>query len=129
VIEAAGFTDLRENLRQPGGVAVDYAARDRKGGLWFFEVAGGFTSHRGGLKRAEVLWKVLGKAAVLREVDKGTPIVLLTTEAPVPGSSGAETLRQVTGPGKLIHAVIKMQEESGLDRLRILCQGDSVQRN
>ena len=85
VIEEAGFTDIQKDQRQPGGVEVSFSGRDRKGDLWFFDVAGSFTSHRAGLKRTDTLWKALGKAAVLREVSN-TPLVLLTTDAPVRGS-------------------------------------------
>ena len=101
----------------PAGIA--------KEGLWFFDVTGSFTSHRAGLKRTDTLWKALGKAAVLREVSN-TPLVLLTTDAPVRGSAGAEALKQVTGPSKKpIYAVIEMLKLSGLEDLRLLCDGKS----
>ncbi len=122
IIEAAGFSDLQKDQRQPGGVEVNFTARDSKGGLWFFDATGSFTSHRAGLKRTDTLWKALGKAAVLREVSK-TPLVLLTTDAPARGSAGAEALKQVVGPKKPIHAVIEMLKQSGLDDLRALCTG------
>ena len=67
VIEAAGFTDIQDDQRQPGGVEVNFTARDRKARLWLFDVTGSFTTHRSGLKRNDTLWKALGKAAVLRE--------------------------------------------------------------
>ena len=125
VIEAAGFTDLQKDQRQPGGVEVDFTARDSKGKLWFFDVTGSFTSHRAGLKRTDTLWKALGKAAVLREVSR-TPLVLLTTDAPASGA-GAEALKQVVSqvvsPGKPIRAVIEMLKPSGLEALRALCEG------
>jgi site-specific DNA-methyltransferase (adenine-specific) len=124
VIDEAGFTDIQKDQRQPGGVEVNFSARDRKGRLWFFDVTGSFTSHRAGLKRSDTLWKALGKAAVLREVSN-TPLVLLTTDAPVRGSAGAEALKQVTGPTKKpIHAVIEMLKLSGLEDLRLLCEGN-----
>lgn len=122
VIEAAGFTDIQEDQRQPGGVEVNFSARDRKGKLWFFDVSGSFTSHRAGLKRTDTLWKALGKAAVLRQVSN-TPLVLLTTDAPSRGSAGAEALKQVTGPKKPIHEVIEMLKLSGLEALQALCEG------
>ena len=122
MIEEAGFTDLREDQRQPGGVAVDYSAHDHHGRLWFFEVAGGFTSHRGGLRRADALWKAVGKAAVLREASHA-PFVLLTTDVPAPGSAAADALGQVTGPEKPVYAVIEMLRDSGATALRALCVG------
>ncbi|HUC13852.1 MAG TPA: site-specific DNA-methyltransferase [Acidimicrobiales bacterium] len=122
VIEAAGFTGIQKDQHQPGGVEVNFTARDGRGELWLFDVTGSFTSHRAGLKRNDTLWKALGKAAVLREVTSA-PLVLLTTGAPMRGSAGAEALRQVTGPNKPVHAVIEMLERSGLDNLRALCEG------
>jgi len=123
VIEAAGFTDIHADQRQPGGVEVNFTARDRKGGLWLFDVTGSFTRHRSGLKRTDTLWKALGKAAVLREVSN-TPLVLLTTDAPVRGSAGAAALKQLSGPGKPIHSVVEMLQQPGLDDLRLLCEGN-----
>jgi site-specific DNA-methyltransferase (adenine-specific) len=120
IIEAAGFTDLQKDQRQPGGVEVNFTGRDSRGKLWFFDVTGGFTSHRGGLKRTDTLWKALGKAAVLREVSN-TPLVMLTTDAPARGA-GAEALKQVVGPTKPIHAVIEMLKPTGLERLTALCR-------
>lgn len=122
VIDEAGFSDIQKDQRQPGGVEVNFTARDSKGTLWFFDVTGSFTSHRGGLKRTDTLWKALGKAAVLREVGN-TPLVLFTTGAPVRGSAVAEALRQVTGPKKPIHSVIEILKQSGLEELRALCDG------
>jgi modification methylase len=122
VIEAAGFTEILKDQHQPGGVEVNFTARDSNGGSWLFDVTGSFTSHRAGLKRNDTLWKALGKAAVLHEVTSA-PLVLLTTGAPTRGSAGAEALRQVTGPNKPVHAVIEMLERSGLDNLRALCEG------
>ncbi|MCL4434468.1 MAG: site-specific DNA-methyltransferase [Actinobacteria bacterium] len=124
VIEAAGFTDIQKDQHQPGGVEVNFTARDSRGKPWFFDVAGSFTTHRGGLKRSDTLWKALGKAAVLREASK-TPVVLLTTDAPARGA-GAEALKQVVGPKKPIHAVIEMLKPTGLEVLTALCEGQRI---
>jgi DNA modification methylase len=122
VIEAAGFTEIQKDQRQPGGVEVNFTARDSKGRPWLFDVTGSFTTHRSGLKRTDTLWKTLGKAAVLREVGSN-PLILLTTGAPVSGSAGAEALKQLTGPKKPVHAVIEMLTRRGLDDLRALFEG------
>ena len=90
--------------------------------MWLFEVAGSFTSQRAGLKKTDTLWKAVGKAAVLREVN-GAPLVLLTADTPVRGSTGARVLQHVTGTNKPIHAVIEMLEPSGQEELRELCNG------
>ncbi len=119
-IEIAGFTDILSNQHQPGGIVVDFTAKDRRGKTWLFDVAGSFTSHRGGLKRTDTLWKALGKAAVLREVCN-TPLVLLTTDIPTRGT-GAEALKAVVGQGKPIHTVIEMLNPTGLEFLATLCE-------
>lgn len=124
VLEQAGFADLRSDLRRPGGIGVAFSAKDRRGGLWLFDVVGSFTSYRAGLKRTEILWKALARAAVLRE-GGATPLVLLTTDVPARGSAGAEALNQVTGPGKPVHAVFELLKPSGIEGLRKLCQRGS----
>ncbi len=125
VIEEAGFHDIQKDQRQLGGVEVNFTGRDNLGRLWFFDVAGSFTSHRAGLKRADILWKALGKAAVLQQVGN-TPFILLTTDAPTRGSAGAEALEQVTGPKKPVYAVIEMLGQPGLEKLQRLCEGNRL---
>jgi DNA modification methylase len=121
LIEAAGFTDLEKDQRQPGGVQVDFTARDSGGELWLFDAAGGFTSHRGGLRRPDALWKALAKASVLHQV--GAPrFVLLTPDLPAPASAGARALRALVGPGRPVRAVIEVLRESGLEELRGLAR-------
>lgn len=121
LIEMAGFADVRTNQRQRGGVQVGFTGRDRSGRLWLFDVAGSFTSHRAGFDRTDTLWKALGKAAVLREAG-GAPLVLLTAD-PSGGGTAPEALKFVVGPGKPFHAVVEMLAPSGLDALRLLCDG------
>ncbi len=122
MILAAGFTDLRTDQRQPGGIEVSFVARDRAGKHWAIDVAGSFTSHRSGLKKTEILWKALGKAAVLQEVGN-TPLLLLTTDLPARGSPGAKALKQVTGPQKPIHMVIALLDPSALEELQAVYEG------
>jgi DNA modification methylase len=121
LLEASGFSDIAENPRRPGGVVVSFAARDGRGCLWLFEVAGSLTSHRAGLQRPEVLWKALGKATVLAAAGS-PPLVLLTPAVPVPGSATALALEKVTGPGKPVHAVVEMLNGHSLSALRDLAQ-------
>jgi DNA modification methylase len=121
VLESAGFTDIRQDQRQPGGIHVDFTARDGKGRLWFFDVTGSFTTHHSA-GRTDSLWKAMGKSAVLREIAK-SPLVLLTTETPEKGSVAYEALKRVTGVKKPVRAVIEILNASGLDDLRHLCTG------
>jgi len=117
VLTQCGFTEIEPDVPMSCGVEVNFRAYDELGNAWLFDVSGGFTSTRPGLKRTDTLWKALGKAAVLREIDEKTPLVLLTTDAPAHGSAGAQALNVVTGPGKPITAVLKMRSPTDLERL------------
>ena len=86
--------------------------------IWYFDVSGGFTSHRPGLKRTDTLWKAIGKAAVVHEVKRNARLVLLTTDAPSPGSAGARALDEVVGDKKPIRDVIEMLNADHQQRLR-----------
>jgi site-specific DNA-methyltransferase (adenine-specific) len=119
VLAEAGFTDVHEDQRLGGGVSVTFAARDQRGDSWLFDVCGGYTTYRSGLKRSDNLWKALGKAAVVREVS-ALPLVVLTTGLPGRANAGSLALRQVCGPGKPIHVVIDVLEPSAVDVVRKL---------
>ena len=67
-------------------------ARTTHRGPWFFDVAGGFTSNRPGLRRTDTLWKALGKAAVLHEAYPDPRFVLLTTDVPTKNGAGHSAL-------------------------------------
>jgi site-specific DNA-methyltransferase (adenine-specific) len=124
VLESCGFVDIRSDLRFPEGVEINYEARDQAGRRWFFDVSGGFTSNRPGLRRTDTLWKALGKALVLREIDSTARLVLLTTDAPQKGSAGDAALRTVAGLRRPIRAVIELLNEDDLERLRTFAEGD-----
>jgi DNA modification methylase len=112
------FQFIENNVRLPSGVEVNFRAKDRTGGTWLFDVSGGFTSNRPGLKRTDTLWKALGKAAVLHETLPDTPLVLLTTDAPPKGTAGDTALQVVLGDGRPITDVIQMRSRLDLARLR-----------
>jgi DNA modification methylase len=117
VLEAAGFRRIEEKLHLAGGVEIGFRARDAAGTAWLFDLAGGFTSTKPGLKRAETLWRSLGKAAVLHEVAPAAPFVLLTSDLPTPGGPGDAALRAVRGPGRPVADVILLS--SPVDRERL----------
>ena len=118
LLEQCGFARVRADVRYPRlGVEVNFVARDATGRDWAFDVSGGFTTTPAGLKRAESLWKALGKAAVLHEAHPGIPFVLLTTASPTKGSTGAAALGAVVGPGKAVHDVVELLSADSHDRL------------
>jgi DNA modification methylase len=121
-----GFRGVEANVKLGSGLQVSFAARDMRDELWFFDVFGGFTSSRPGLRRADTLWKALAKAAVVREARLGSRLVLLTTGVPERGSSGHAALSWMVGPERPIHDVILLSGIEGLQRLRVLAAGEAV---
>jgi hypothetical protein len=118
LLEECGFSDVVADVKLAGGVEVNFSAQDTAGNTWLFDVSGGFTSNRPGLKRTDTLWKALGKAAVIHQTDRGARLVLLTTDAPTPGSAGALALAQVVGTNrKPILDVIEMLRPEDQQRL------------
>jgi DNA modification methylase len=122
-LEDAGFTHIEADVNLPDGVEVSFAGRDRRGRPWRFDVCGGFTSSRAGLRRADVLWKALGKAAVLHASRPTVPLVLLTTDLPPRNSSAAASLAALVGPKLPIRAVVVLGADAGLDELVELAGG------
>ena len=107
-LETASFADIEADPKVGGGVSVAFRATDAAGKVWLFDVAGGFTALRPGLARAEVIWRTIAKAAIVRELDPDTRFVVLTTELPI-GPTAAPLL-PVVGPGKPIHAVVDLRD-------------------
>jgi site-specific DNA-methyltransferase (adenine-specific) len=113
LLERCGFTEIEPFKPRGLGIELNFIAKDQTGAQWVFDVSGAFTSTRAGLKRTDTLWKALGKAAVLHAAEQGQdtevlPLVLLTTDAPVPGSAGDQALRQMMGEGKPIFALVEL---------------------
>ena len=118
LLERCGFTDIRADVKLPGlGVEVHLIGADPSGREWAFEVVGGFTSNRTGLKRADALWRALGRAAVVHEGRPGLPFVLLTTDRPPKGSAGRRALDAVSGPGRPVLDMIELLDAADHERL------------
>ncbi len=114
-LAAAGFHIVATGRRVRGtGVTLSIHARDSAGGAWYFDVAGGATSHRAGLARTDTVWRVLGRAAAVRDHLDG-PLVVLTVALPRPGTDGDKALR-AAAPG-LLHDVIDLTDPLALGRL------------
>lgn len=128
-LEQCGFEGIDANVSFPEGVEVNFVAKDASGARWFFDVSGGFTSNRPGLRRTDTLWKALGKAAVLHSAYPKDRLVLLTTDAPAPKSAGAAALDQVRGPKKPIRDVIVLSSPDDLSRLQRYARGTAEKRS
>ncbi len=130
ILEACGFSDIEAGVAVRNlGLSVDFRARDADGAFWLFELCGAFSATRPGLRRPEVLWRALGKAAVLHEArrhggrrDLG-PLVLLTTDAPQPGSPTLRALATAAGTDggtdgdRPIRDVVVLFDQKDTDRL------------
>ena len=118
VLEQSGFRSIREKVKFPCGVEVNFEAEDHNGQRWLFDVSGAFSvTQRPGLRRTDTLWKALGRASVLHSSGVAAPLVLLTTDKPVPNSSGDRALEAVTGPDKPVYDVIGMLDPNDTVRL------------
>jgi len=122
LLERAGF-EIRERGRRIRwtGVAVDFIATDAAGRTWFFDVAGAFTTYRGGLLSTDAVWRSLGRACALAGARGDVPLVLLTTHLPKQPSEGDTALR-AAGPGVVFDAV-ELLSEASLERLARYAQG------
>ena len=103
------------------GVVIDIVATDAAGGTWLFDVAGAFTSRRGGLLRMETVWKSLGRASALRGRFPDLPLVILTTQLPRRPSDG-DTAVRAAGPGTCFD-VIGLLSADDRHRLRRYAKG------
>ncbi|HEX2191638.1 MAG TPA: site-specific DNA-methyltransferase [Acidimicrobiales bacterium] len=120
----SGFDDVAVDLRLAGGVTADLAARDRAGGRWLFDVSGAFTTTRNGLSRADTASRAIGTAAVLAAVSPEARVVLLSTDAPAPGSPSDVALRAVR-PRPVLD-VVELLSSEGAARLRRYAAGDAA---
>jgi len=126
LLERSGFGGVRADVRTASGTEMSFAAVDGGGRLWYFDVSGAFTSVRSGLRRADTLWRALGRAAVVHAAEPEIPIVLLTTDVPAAGSAGDQALRALRTPPSnrsagavaTVFDVIELEAAADRDRLR-----------
>jgi DNA modification methylase len=128
LLERCGFVAVEDDVVvRDLGVDVTFRARDADGAAWLFELAGAFSATRPGLKRADVMWRALGKAGVLDAARRAEParpdlgpLVLLTTDLPARSSAGDRALRAAVGSGRPVHDVITLRDSAAEARLRAL---------
>jgi site-specific DNA-methyltransferase (adenine-specific) len=120
-LELAGFRAVVTDRRVKGtGTGVRVAAEDAAGGVWSFDVSGGFTASRNGLARTDVLWRTLGRAQVLSRAGVA-PLVLLTSHLPGRRSEGDQALR-ACGPG-VVFDVVALDDDDAFTRLCTYAKG------
>jgi DNA modification methylase len=119
LLESCAFVNVRADVKLPRlGIELSFLASDQTGQEWAFDVSGTFSSSRAGLRRADTLWKTLGKAAVLHQGSQDLPLILLTTDAPARGSAGLAALGALRGKGGPVFDLIELLEPADQERLR-----------
>jgi DNA modification methylase len=118
LLDAGGFVNVAEDERVAAGLEVAFAAEDGSGERWFFDLSGSFAATRGGLRRSDTLWRVLGRAAALAGTSIPSRLVLLTTSMPVPNSPGEAAMR--AAEGHIFRAVVDITSPSAPQELRAL---------
>ncbi|HEX9258730.1 MAG TPA: site-specific DNA-methyltransferase [Acidimicrobiales bacterium] len=96
LLEGAGCTEIRNQGGLPKvGAGTTFSAIDARGRPVAVDVVGGLVTGPAGLKRADAVWRVIAKAALLR--DSETRYVVLTTGLPSRSSPLAGALRGAEG--------------------------------
>ncbi len=122
LLAAAGFIITERNRRiRKTGVTINFVATDTNDATWFFDVAGAFTTYRGGLLRSEMVWKTLGRASAIKIARGTTPLVILSSHLPKQPSEGDTALR-AAGPDAFFD-VIDLLSADSLDRLQRYAKG------
>ena len=124
VLTEAGFDIVSRNARLRGlGMTMNFVAVDQREEEWYFDVSGAFSSNRGGLRRTDTLWKSLGRAHVLANSDRqATPVILLTSHLPRPGTDGDRALHAATADA--FFDAIEMYDLEGQGRLQAYARGE-----
>ena len=124
VLVEAGFEVVKSPVvRRDLGLQFPFLVTDPSvGRLWYVEVAGAFTNARPGLRRADVLWRTLGRANVLSaewttDGVAGSPrLLVMTPRLPRAGAEGDRALRAVGGRG--VFDVLELFDPAAVERLR-----------
>jgi site-specific DNA-methyltransferase (adenine-specific) len=115
LLDEAGYTDVNEPARVSPGVTVNFRATSPEGVVRIFELGGVNTPARPGLSRIENVWKAIAKAAICREVEPDTDVIVLTV-----GTIRGGPLAAVSGDNGPITAVIDASQPDAVDRIRAL---------
>ncbi len=120
----AGFEVVKAPaIRRDLGLQFPFLVTDgRLGRQWYIDVAGAFTNARAGMRRADVLWRTLGRAHVLfsghgANGATGKPrLLVLTPRLPRAGAEGDRALRAAGGHG--VFDVLELFDGAAVERLR-----------
>jgi site-specific DNA-methyltransferase (adenine-specific) len=113
LLAEAGFEVL-----PPRRTEADLLARASRGGTFHVLVVGGFGTVRNGLRRTDLLWRTLGRAAAISEKVGAERVVILTTDLPPKASPGAAALASLQGSA--FADVVVLDDPEAVSRLRAL---------
>jgi DNA modification methylase len=117
-LDAAGCVDVEWGVRIVTGVEISGRARTPRGQVFLFDLVGGSMPGRTGLSRGDLMWREIGRAAVVGETFSDTPFVIFSAGLPE-RTGGAPALDVVVGPGRPITGVIHVVDtESTVVNLR-----------
>jgi site-specific DNA-methyltransferase (adenine-specific) len=109
LVTDAGLSDVTDRpVKLTAGIEVASTGVDRSGALWAIDVVGGFTTGASGLRRSELLWRTLGRAATLKAADPTSRLLVATTELPPARSPGSKALQLAVG--STIDAVVDLRD-------------------
>lgn len=105
ILQAAGCIDVEWGVRIVMGVDVSGRARLATGRSFLFDIVGGSMPGRTGLSKGDLMWRTIGRAAVVAQVHPDTPLLVFSAGLPEK-SGGAAALQAVVGPGSPIAGVV-----------------------
>jgi hypothetical protein len=124
ILEQAGYIEIDWQVRVVPGLEIAGRARRSSGETLLFDLAGGLTTGRAGLARGDLLWRTIGRAAVIANLVPREPFVVFTAGEPERPSGGA-ALEVVSGHGQPITAVINVHNlDDAVQKLARLLSDD-----
>ena len=118
----AGFDPIERDVNVRGhGLHVPLVASDTRGRRVPVELSGAYTVSQSGLARSDLLWRTIGRLAVLGTTGLG-PALVVTTDLPPARSAGDRALRAL-GPDVLLDVVVPF-DAGGTERLTRYASGD-----
>lgn len=103
LLDESGFTDVVESKRPVDDVDITLTAIGAGGRRWCVEVVGARTTGATGLRSLDAVWRLIGKAAVLRASDPSVRFLVLSTVLPPRNSRPAKVLARA---GDLLTAIL-----------------------
>lgn len=109
VLERAGFTEIRWGVRIVSGVDISGSVRRADGHEFLFDIVGGSMPGRTGLGRGDLLWKELGRAAIVAKIRPGEPFIVFTAGLPERTGGGA-ALQVMVGQDQPITGIVNIDD-------------------